>query len=214
MKRIAIFGGSFDPVHLGHLEIIKAVDLYANPDLILAVPCGNPPHRTRAYADAKHRLNMLNLACETLAPSLAAQLQIDDRELVSDATSYSYHTLKAIAQENPNCQLLMAIGWDSLQTFTSWHRWQEILSLTSILVVARRNTGVAQLMDLPAEIQEVGETQVLNSVENGVIYQLPFAEVDISSTDTRAAIAKSATSEKFIAAPVADYIKQNKLYRG
>ena len=214
MKRIAIFGGSFDPFHLGHLEIIRTVDHHLKPDQILVVPCGNPPHRTNNYADAQHRLNMINLGCEALVPSLKAQLQIDNRELVSNAISYSYHTVSAIAKENPDCQLLTVLGWDSLQAFTSWHRWKDILALSALAVVTRNDKTEIQSEDLPISIQQIKEAQTLDLIEKGAIYELPFTAVKVSSTEIRAAIAQGGSCDGSVSESVTGYIKQNELYRG
>lgn len=207
--RIVVFGGTFDPVHLGHLEIIKAITKHLSPDRLLIIPCGLPPHRAPPVASGEHRLEMLRLACKDI-PSLV----VDDREVRSDALSYSYLTLEGLRQEYPGAQLYLALGWDGLASFTTWKRWQNILQMASVLVVQRANDKreVPAEIGLPLESVE-SAMQTATAVNNGQIVELPFDQIGCSSTKVREILKSGASADAVLTPQIQEYIKKFNLYQ-
>ncbi len=211
MKRIVVFGGTFDPVHQGHLRIIDAIERHISPHRILVIPCGQPPHRAAPIASGEHRSEMLRLACNN-RPSLV----VDDRELRSDTLSYSYLTLKDVQLEYPDALLYMTLGWDSLASFTRWHRWQDILDMSCLLVVGRSSKEDQEyigLQEVPAEIGlSVEKLEAANQATRCIV-ELPFDEIDCSSTEVREALRFGASAEHVLKPQVIEYIKKYNLYQ-
>ena len=146
---MGIFGGTFDPIHYGHLrtafEMLQALRFGE----VRFMPCGNPPHRDAPKADAALRLRMVHVAT-------AAQegFVVDDRELQRDGPSYSVDTLKALRKEYPQRPLALIIGMDAFLGLPKWYHWQEILELAHIVVAHRpswRAPDMGPLGELLAE---------------------------------------------------------------
>lgn len=213
--RIVVFGGTFDPVHQGHLKVIEAIQKHISPDRLLIIPCGQPPHRSSPLADGEHRLEMLRLACNDMHGVV-----VDDREVRSDALSYSYLTLEALRLEYPDALLYLALGWDSLASFTSWKRWQDILDMSCILVVQRTN----EKQEIPAEIglslekletamQTAAVANTGAAAHKRSIVELPFDQVDCSSTKVREILKSGASADSVLKPQIREYIKKYNLYQ-
>ncbi|MEM7292803.1 MAG: nicotinate-nucleotide adenylyltransferase, partial [Pseudomonadota bacterium] len=134
--RIAVLGGTFDPVHLGHLQFAKSLRDGLSTDEIACqvrmIPCHIPPHRGTPVATAAQRQEMLELALVDVGGVV-----LDDRELRLDRTSYSVDTLADLRTEFPDAALCLAVGMDAYAGFESWHRWRDILELASLVVATR-----------------------------------------------------------------------------
>ena len=130
--RIGVYGGSFDPIHIGHLRSALEVSEAQELDELRFLPSGNPPHRARAQVANEHRLKMLQLAVDD-----ALGIGIDDRELGRKSTSYTIDTLETIQAENPQADLTLIIGMDQFNAFDTWHRWQELLQRVELAVMER-----------------------------------------------------------------------------
>jgi nicotinate-nucleotide adenylyltransferase len=214
LTRIAIFGGSFDPVHRGHLEIIRAIDKQVRPDRFLLIPCGTPPHRDSLVANSEQRLCMLELACRELRES-GIKIEIDRREIDREGPSYSYLTLEQLRRENPEALLLLAMGWDSLVGFATWRCWQKILEISCISVVSR--AGDKRV--IPAEIGVETESLADTELAAGKIIQLEFDEIALSSTEVRRLL-KDRRIEEIplkdapLSPGVYEYIQQQRIYLG
>src|SRR5438552_2155932 len=131
-KAIGILGGTFDPIHLGHLRM--AIELYEALDLarVHILPCYHPVHRKFPVASPEHRFEMVKTAVAD-EPSLFA----DDREIRRQGPSYFIDTLLEMRQEMPKTPLCLLLGIDAFLGFTSWHRWQEILDEAHLIVAYR-----------------------------------------------------------------------------
>jgi|TARA_B110000483_G_scaffold228870_1_gene292204 nicotinate-nucleotide adenylyltransferase len=217
--QIVVFGGTFDPVHRAHLKIIEAIQRHISPDRLLVIPCGEPPHRNAPLVNGEHRIEMLRLACKDMEGVV-----VDDREVRSDELSYSYLTLKSLRMEYPDAVIYMALGWDSLASFTTWKWWQEILEIASILVVQRAKG----LQEIPAEIGlslESLESAMPAAAEantgaaahthkyKGSIVELPFDQVNCSSTEVREILKSGASADAVLALQIQEYIKKFNLYQ-
>jgi len=216
-------GGMFDPVHLGHLRLARAAQVYASLDEILLVPCGSPVHRPPAFASAEQRLEML-----ALAVAGEPGLRVDPRECRSPARSYTYDTLAAIRAEQPEAALFLVMGLDAFLQLHTWYRWQELFALAHMLVAGRpgyRFETAALDSGLRAAASPRLQTRP-DACSDATAGCILLAELDtpaISSTRVRSALMKvdkgAADEEaaKEVAAllppAVRDYIRNHRLYR-
>jgi nicotinate-nucleotide adenylyltransferase len=131
---IGIYGGTFDPVHFGHLR--PALDVLEGLGLeqVRFIPCGQPPHRQQPVANAEQRMAMLSLAV-----SEQAGFVVDDREISRGGTSYMVDTLTSLKQEKPNNTFCLMLGMDAFIEFDQWKRWQDILQMVNLVVTHRPN---------------------------------------------------------------------------
>ena len=132
MRPIGIFGGTFDPIHYGHLrtafELLQTLQFAE----VRFIPCGDPPHRGVTQASAALRLDMVRLATRK-EPGFV----VDERELQRDGPSYSIDTLVSLREEFPDRSLCLITGMDAFLGLSSWHRWDEIMNFAHIVVAHR-----------------------------------------------------------------------------
>ncbi len=206
--RVGLFGGTFDPVHFGHLrpavELAEAYKL----DTLYLLPNHRPVHRGPASASTERRIAMLHLAIEAI-PNLA----IDAREALRDKPSYTFDTLSEIRAEQPAATLLFFLGLDAFAKYDTWHNWEEILEMANLVVVDRPN---AQHSDFSTDLlarqrRSVGE--VIIDGRCGVIEQCDVTQLEISATDIRRRIAKNLSVRFLLPATVSEYISAQSLYK-
>lgn len=195
--KIGVFGGSFDPPHLGHLNLAKNVQSALELDLVLWVPAGkNPLKDSSPIASGQHRLKMAQLMVAE-EPAMAAS----DVELKRSGPSYAIHTLEELQLVMPgNYWLLM--GGDSLDRFTEWFQWDRILRTTRIAAVIREGHDPALFERVQAEL---------------IQRQLDIVKIEpmgYSSTKLRAQVREGEHSPIGLSPEVAAYIAENNLYRG
>ncbi len=206
--RVGLFGGTFDPVHFGHLrpavELAEAYDL----DTLYLLPNHKPVHRGPTHASTARRIAMLQLAIEA-TPKLA----IDAREALRDKPSYTFDTLSEIRGEKPAATLLFFMGLDAFAKYDTWHHWEEILALANLVVVNRPS---AQHSDFSAKLlarQRESAGEVITNGHCGVIEQCDVTQLEISATDIRRRIAKNLSLRFLLPAPVSEYIGVHSLYK-
>lgn len=134
--RLGVLGGTFDPVHNGHVAAAEAAVECAELDEVVFVPAGDPPHRPAAEATPRQRLEMCRLAVEG-----DSRFAVSDIEVRRDGPSYTLDTLLALRGENPHAELFLILGWDAAAQLRSWHRPDEVLALAPIVVVSRPGRG-------------------------------------------------------------------------
>lgn len=200
MKRIGIFGGSFNPVHLGHTALAAYIcDQGLVDEVWMMVSPQNPLKQNLALLDEEHRLAMLKLA---VAPY--PTLQACDFEFHLPRPSYTYHTLQALRKAYPDYEFSLIIGEDNWQHFDRWYRSMEILSETPIIVYPRDSV---ENLDLSMERKE--QLSTIKSqptiLENPPLF--PF-----SSTEVRNALATGSDVSHMLHPDVAAYIQRYKLY--
>ncbi|MBQ8920739.1 MAG: nicotinate (nicotinamide) nucleotide adenylyltransferase [Oscillospiraceae bacterium] len=201
MQRLGLFGGSFNPIHLGHLHLVKAVKRGMKLDGILLMPAGTAPHKSTAeYADAAHRLAMCRLAAEAYP-----WMTVSDYEIRKEGKSYTVETLRALTQMQPDTEWTLLIGSDMLLSFDAWREWQEILRMAGICAVSRE-TG-----DLPA-LREKAKA-LKQQVPGAEIRILRAAAFPVSSTEIREKIRNGADCSCVLPENVVQYIRNNHLYR-
>ena len=205
---IGIIGGTFDPIHFGHLRPALEVAELLNLDELRFIPNANPPHRWQPEADAQHRLEMVKLAIKN-----TPVFKLDDREYQRNGPSYTIDTLKEIRAEigldRPLCLL---IGQDALQGFTQWRDWQGILNLTH-LVVSRRPGYELDFTDNQwMHDILVNNADELKQAPNGMLFFAKVTQLAISATAIRNWLKQGSSVQYLTPAVVNNYLLTHKLY--
>jgi nicotinate-nucleotide adenylyltransferase len=213
---VALLGGTFDPVHYGHLRLADAVRRALGLAEVRLVPARDPPHRVSPMASAPDRLAMLKLAVAEF-PGLV----VDDRELHREGKSYTVDTLTALRREFPARPLLLLLGADAFRGLPTWHRWRDLFDLAHLVVVER--PGVDLEAGLPAPLLAVLRERLVAGPEGlltrpaGAILRQPIAPLDVSATEIREHIATRADAAEMnrglLPPAVLAYIDLHHLYR-
>lgn len=143
--RIGVLGGTFDPIHVGHLAAAEAAIECARLDRVVFMPSGQPPHRPATAATPEDRLEMTRLAT-----SKDARFDVSDLELRRRGVSFTAHTLRELHALDPRADLFFILGWDAARLFNTWHQPDKVRELATIVVVARPGSQSPQPADLAA----------------------------------------------------------------
>ncbi len=207
------FGGTFDPVHNGHLAIARAARDQLDADIFL-LPAADPPHRATPGAIAEQRAAMLDLAIEG-----EIRMQVDRRELQRLGRSYSFDTLSELRNEYGAKQpLAWLIGIDAFLGLPTWHRWRDLLDLAHFVIAPRPGYSIDR-NQFPEPLQQACHdrwqtvSQALHDAANGYIYLLSLSLRTESATAVRTALQGGDTSATMLAPKVAQYIEKHQLYR-
>ena len=179
---IGIYGGSFDPVHLGHLITAESIKKELNFERLFLLPCCVPVHKNSLHYSSKQRLEMLNLAIKEF-PSL----EIDTREIDRGGSSYMIETLAEIVKEFKDNTICLIIGMDSFKTFKTWKKWDEFAKLIHLIILPR-NTNQHPQKSLDTFDIALDKNH-LNNKTSGLLYFSNSELIDISSSDIRGKIA-------------------------
>jgi len=178
---IGLFGGTFDPVHNGHLKPALAVQQALNLSQLRFIPNRQPPHRAAPWLSTEQRVQLLELALQPYP-----QCTLDRRELERDGPSYMVDTVKSVKQETPNETLCLILGQDALSGFEQWFQWQEILQYCHLVITPRPGFSVS---DMSANsVLTVKITHEINDLalqDSGKILLQSAPQLDISSTQIR-----------------------------
>ncbi len=194
MKKIILFGGSFDPIHFGHLVLAQYALEFLKAEKVIFIPCYKPPHKIGyKLSHWKHRLNMLLLATKDNDKFEISRFEIERKDI-----SYTYITVDYFKNEYKNYELYFLIGYDSLITLTKWQRWEDILKSVYFIVGKR--------------IVKEGSKKLPKNICDKVIYfDAPI--IEISSTEIRQRLKKSLPIKYLVPESVEKYIIENKLYK-
>ena len=208
-KAIGILGGTFDPIHFGHLRM--ALELYAALDLarVHIVPCNRPVHRKTPIASPHARLAMIEAAIVN-EPALVA----DAREIKRNRPSYTIDTVLEMRKEMPDTPLCLLVGIDAFLGFLSWNRWEEILQHAHIIVAHRPHYKLpneGKLAHLIESHLQREKTFLHENMAGGILLH-PITSLEISATDIRKQIAMGANPRYLLPDSVYNYIKQNDTY--
>ena len=209
-RRIGVLGGTFDPVHIGHLRGALEVAQMFDLDEVRLIPNYRPPHRDSPHSSAADRLAMVRLAVQDLPP-----LVVDARELERDKPSYTIDTLESLRAElAPDDQLFLIIGWDAFCGLPTWHRWEELLDHCHILVLQRPDAdseAPETLRDLLAA-RSVTDPQAIAG-RGGQIAFVWQAPLGVSATRIRQFLASGRSVRFLVPDAVLAYINAHGLYR-
>lgn len=207
----ALYGGTFDPIHYGHLEPAAALTREIGLEQVVFMPNNVPPHRPQPVASSQQRRDMVALA---IASNTAFTL--DERELARSTPSWTVETLEAWRQEHdPEQPLAFIIGQDSLLSLPQWHRWQTLLSLCHLLVLRRPGYPLT-LADpqhqswLQAHCTQ--DSQMLHNQPSGYVYLANTPLRDISATAIRERLATGQPVTDWLPDNVEHYIRRHRLY--
>ncbi|HWD34291.1 MAG: nicotinate-nucleotide adenylyltransferase [Pseudomonas sp.] len=209
-RRIGVLGGTFDPVHIGHLRSALEVAEGLALDELRLMPNARPPHRNTPQVSAQDRLAMVRCAVEGV-PTLS----VDARELARDTPSYTIETLELMRAElAASDQLFLLLGWDAFCGLPSWHRWEELLQHCHILVLQRPDADVEPpdaLRNLLAA-RSVSDPQALVGPAGHIafVWQTPLA---VSATQIRQLLASGKSVRFLVPDAVLAYIDAHNLYR-
>ncbi len=204
---LAVFGGTFDPVHCGHIETVAAVRNVLNGVPVLFVPAGQPPHRAAPIVDVEHRLAMLRLA-------LAGQdgLSLDERELCRQGPSYTILTLEELKAERQGVNLCLVLGLDAALDLPHWHRWRGILALAHVIVMCRPGWEVP---DPPPSWWSPGTSGNLGALTKqgaGRVAVVTVPALEVSSSGIRADLTAGRDVAGKLSPEVLEYIGKHGLY--
>ena len=197
---IGIYGGSFDPVHLGHLKTATSLKTELKLDHLFLLPCCEPVHKDGLKYSSIDRLKMLNLALDNFST-----LEIDSREILRGGGSYmidTLHELKQIYKDEPIC---LIIGMDSFIKIKTWKEWQEFSKLVHLVILQREGFNLTDSsLDSFHTSKEVDQLQ---SEPNGLLYFSNCPKINISSSDIRSRIATNQNLDDLLPKSVINYLR-------
>ncbi len=214
MPALGLFGGTFDPVHLGHLRLATELSEAFRLERVIFLPAGLPYHRGRgAHASNDERLTMLRLAT-----ARDARFDVDDRELRREGPTYSYDTLAEIrAERGPDAVLVFLVGSDAFARIDTWHRWSELFDLAHFAVAVRADDPQWAARGPGAFPREVWPRITLNlremlSAPAGKVMTFAMTPLAISSTAVRSLAAEGLSIRYLTPDPVVEFVRSRKLY--
>ncbi len=198
MGKIGLFGGTFDPVHNGHIALAEQVLSEFSLDKILFLPAGNPPHKQGArIVDALHRFSMVTLAAAHNPRFSVSRFELDRTE-----PNYSYKTISHFKETFPDDEIFFLVGADSFRDFPDWKCYRTLLTLCTFLVVPRPGISGTQYLE-----------KFCGDEPPPRVFFLKNFAYDISSTQIRARIQNGESISHLVSPAVEEYIKTHKLYR-
>lgn len=203
---IGIFGGTFDPVHYGHLRAALELKALFELDHVRLIPCATPSHRSQTAASARQRLEMLRLAVGN-----QQDLVIDAQELEREGYSYTFDTLTAL-RKNTAQTLLLFLGSDAFNQLTTWYRWQEIFDVAHVVVITRPDTVLNSLGHFFKK-RLIDDKTLLKKYNAGGLFFQEITQLAISATAIRGMMATGYSPRFLLPDAVIDYITQHQLYK-
>lgn len=209
-KKIGIFGGTFDPIHIGHLRLALELKQQLGLDEMRLIPSHKPPHRDEPLANSLQRAEMLQLALRD-----CPDLKIDEREIWRERPSYTYETLQELRAElGRDVSLVLCMGADAFSGLHTWFCWQEIIGLAHIVVIARPGWNLPErgsVVDLLHKHQR--ESTALGYEPAGSIVLMSPRLLPISATEIRQQIYHNKSAQFLVPDAVWQYIQTNRLYQ-
>lgn len=213
---IGVLGGTFDPIHYGHLRLAEELAETLKLDEVRLIPSGTPPHRSSPQVAAEHRLAMVHLATVD-----NARLRVDECEIRRAGPGYTFDTLEQLRSETGTARpLVLLLGADAFLEFATWHRWHEIFGLAHVAVAHRPGFPVerwAERMPQPLAreyaARRMQQPLAIHLQPAGGIVVVPFTALDLSATAIRDMLRAGASPRYLLPASVLDYIRAHGLYR-
>lgn len=200
MKRIGLFGGTFNPFHFGHYHILKNFIEEMNLDLCLVIPTNISPFKTEIQyltIDNSHRINILRLSLENIS-----KVEIDTFEIDRKEISYTINTINYVIENYEDCELFLHIGADQIKKFNQWKNWQEITQKATLCISNREDSNNNEISNFIEEISNIGKKPILLST--------PL--IKISSSEIREDIKFGRSISGKVLPEAMKYIIENKFY--
>ncbi|MFP4106235.1 MAG: nicotinate (nicotinamide) nucleotide adenylyltransferase [Phycisphaerae bacterium] len=204
MEPELIFGGTFDPVHVGHLIVARAVAESQGYGRVVLMPSATPPHKDGPDATAGQRLEMLRLATEG-----DKLFHVSDLELNMEGKSYTVRTLEELREHRPGTRPCLLIGMDMLEDLPNWYEAQQVVNMTDFAIAARA-PWQGRLEQILPTLRNAFGTEKGNELAESII-ETPI--IEISSTDIRRRLAEGKTVRYLVPDAVEKYIRDQRLYR-
>jgi nicotinate-nucleotide adenylyltransferase len=211
---IALLGGSFDPIHNGHIALATYFAERLKPDELRIIPAGNPWQKDKLKGSAKDRIAMIQCAFE----ALKIPVTIDQQEIQRHTATYSIDTLRAIrAETGPETSVVFIMGADQLQQLDTWKDWQHLFDYAHICAASRPGFSI-DAQHMPQRVanefaQRMGTLKQIRTVPYGLTYLGSDLAVDVSSTGIRTTLQHGSLPEQLLPRAVLDYIKHHHLYK-
>lgn len=194
--KVGILGGTFDPIHLGHMAVARAAIECAGLDQVVLMPAGQPPHRGPTFASAVERLEMARLAA-----AADGRIKVSEIEVSRAGPSYTVDSLRALGQERPDDEHHLILGWDAAREIRSWRDSESVLEAAPLVVLARPGLPVPETEDLLRAGLDPAHVRVCRE-----------ATPDIESTEIRRRASAGESLEGLVDPRVEDYIRERRLY--
>jgi nicotinate-nucleotide adenylyltransferase len=211
---VGILGGTFDPVHFGHLRLAVEAAESCGLAQVRLIPAGTPPHRAPPVAPARHRLQMVRLAAAG-CPGLV----VDEREVSKTTPCYTVETLAGLRAELGDAvPLCLILGMDQYLDLATWHRWRELFGFAHLVVAERPGFGGSPRPEGPLAEEHAARAaddhRALRAAPAGAIVRIAITALDISASGIRARLAARRSVRYLLPDAVLDYIQANSLYSG
>jgi nicotinate-nucleotide adenylyltransferase len=208
-KPIGILGGTFNPIHHGHLRL--ALELYERLDLaeVRLIPSAHPPHREQPAVSSQRRLEMVQAAIKGVKG-----LSVDDRELRREGPSYMVDTLRSLRDDYPHRSLCLILGMDAFMGLPHWYQWERLITLAHFLVVRRPDTSLpdGHVMQDFLKAHQANRFEDLRKQTSGAIWMEKIPELALSATQIRRIIAAGKNPRYLLPLAVLDIINIHQLY--
>lgn len=209
--RIGILGGTFDPIHYGHIRPAMEVKASLKLDKILLMPNHIPPHKNTTHSTTAQRLEMVAQVCEALTG-----FELCDIEAKRDSPSYTVVTLKQLSQRYPDDELFFIMGMDSFIQLQSWHKWQQLFEFANLVVCQRPGWHLAaespMQHELSARHASIDALSISSHPEHGRIFTVDISPQNISSTQIRSQLAIGEIPQDALLPATLNYIQKQRLY--
>lgn len=209
-NKIGILGGTFDPIHFGHLRLALELKQSLGLSQMRLMPCHRPVHRGEPQVSSAQRAEMIRQALLD-----CPELTLDERELRRDTPSYTFDTLRSLRAElGAEVSLIWAMGTDAFAALDSWNRWQELLDYTHLVVIERSGFSLPDVGPVATLLQQhCASASALDELPAGAIVLPSLRLLDISATDIRAQLATGESAQFLLPESVRHYILAEGLYR-
>jgi nicotinate-nucleotide adenylyltransferase len=204
---IGVYGGTFNPIHYGHLRTALEVKTLFNLEQLRLIPCRQPPHRDQPEVSGQMRMEMLKLAIDGVAGFIT-----DGRELDREGPSYMVDTLRSLRQEMPEQSVILFIGADAFFGLEKWHRWQQLFDYAHLVVMTRPNFGLQPESEFLRQ-RLVTQREMLVTKSAGYLFFQAVTPLDISATQIRQIIATNGNPQFLLPDAVLAFIRQHQLYQ-
>ncbi|HLR34112.1 MAG TPA: nicotinate-nucleotide adenylyltransferase [Tissierellales bacterium] len=199
--KIGIMGGTFDPIHIGHLIIAEEAREFLNLEEVIFIPTGKPPHKkSSGITSSLHRYNMTELGIKS-----NSNFSISAIEVENSSTTYTIDTIEKLRKTYKNTQFFFIIGGDSIINIHKWKDYKDLLKSCNFLVAKRAGSPDEEVKNI---------INKLNRIYGKVIYEVPIPYIDISSTEIRSKVMKNKSIKYYVPMDVEEYIKNKNLYKG